>query len=90
MNCLLCDEHIDTDMLDHVRLIHPATLDQKTNNEILSLSPVNQSMHDQDWVCESCDRQFRLGMVYGEQIEGMFNGLPVVSLVCGECFWKVE
>lgn len=89
MDCLICKEHFDTDMLNHIRLMHPDILDQKTEAEVMSLSPVTQEMHDDDWVCEGCDRQFTLGMVFGERFEGMFNMMPIVSLICGECFWRI-
>lgn len=87
MNCLLCQERFDTDMLNHVRLIHPEVLDQKARDAIMGLKRVTQRMNDEDWVCENCDRQFKLGQVFGEKFEGMFHDMPIVSLVCGECFW---
>lgn len=86
MNCLICEAHFDTDMLNHIRLMHPSILDQRTESEILSLKLVTQAMNDDDQVCEQCDQQFKTGMLFGESFEGMYHGIPVVSLVCGGCF----
>ncbi len=89
MDCLICVQHFDTDILNHIRLMHPDILDQKTRQELLSLKPVNREMHEADQVCERCDQQFRIGMFYGESFEGMFHGNPVVNLICGDCFMAV-
>ena len=89
MTCALCLEVV-IDMLDHVRVMHPDVLDQRTEKEVLSLSPVTQEMNDDDQVCENCDKQFCLGQLFGEQFEGIYHGYPVVSLVCGECFMAVS
>jgi hypothetical protein len=86
MECLICDMYFDTDLMQHIRLMHPDILDQKTEREILSLQPVTAEMHDDDLVCERCDRQFRIGMVFGESFEGMYRGNAIVSLICGTCF----
>jgi hypothetical protein len=86
MECMICGVHFDTDMLNHIRLFHPDVLDQRTEQEVLSLKPVTQEMDDADHVCEQCDRQFEVGMFFGESFEGMFHGHPIVSLVCGDCF----
>lgn len=88
VRCLLCNE-IHEDMLQHVRLMHPDFLDQRVIEELLSLKPVTQEMSDEDWVCEQCDKQFSLDQVYGELFEGMYHGMPVVSRVCGPCFWNI-
>ena len=88
MDCLICDEHFDTDMLNHIRLMHPDILDQRTEEEILSLRPVTLEMHADDQVCENCNRQFRAGMLFGESFEGMFHGVAVVSIICGTCFME--
>ena len=86
MTCKLCDEKHDN-MLNHVRLMHSDVLDEAWKLALGDLlKPVTQSMHDYDHVCESCDRQFALGMTFGEIFEGMFGKWPIVSLVCGECF----
>jgi len=77
-------------MLNHIRLMHPDALDVKTTDEIIGLKPVTQAMHDDDWVCEGCNQQFVLGMLFGERFEGMYHGTPVVSLVCGTCFMEVS
>lgn len=90
MDCLICVEHFDTDMLNHIRLMHPEVMDQKTRQELLSLKPVTLAMHADDHVCEKCDQQFRTGMYFGESFEGMFQGMPIVSLICGDCFMVVE
>jgi len=84
--CLICDESFDTDLLNHIRLMHPYILDQRTETEVLTLKRVTQEMNDDDQVCEKCDQQFRTGMLFGESFEGMFHGMPVVSLICGGCF----
>jgi hypothetical protein len=89
MDCLICTEHFDTDMLNHIRLFHPDVLDQKTERELMSLKPVTVEMHNDDHVCERCDQQFVVGMFFGETFEGMFHGYPIVSLVCGDCFMVV-
>jgi hypothetical protein len=89
VTCALCLEDFPTDILNHIRLIHPDVLEQKTEDEILTLRPVTQKMNDEDWVCESCDEQFELGQMFGEQFEGFYYGTPIVSLVCGECFMTV-
>lgn len=67
--------------------MHPAAMDEawKTSMGDL-LKPVTNHMHNDDHVCERCDRQFVLGMTFGEVFEGMFHDMPIVSLVCGECF----
>lgn len=89
MKCATCEETLDSDMLNHIRLMHPDVLEIKTTKEILSLKPVTLEMHNDDHVCEACDRQFVIGMLYGEQFEGMFGEYPIVALVCGECFMAV-
>ena len=89
MTCALCGEQTPSDFLNHIRLMHPDALDQKTADEILSLKPVTLAMHSDDWVCEKCDRQFVIGMLYGEMFEGMFGEYPITSLVCGKCFMEV-
>lgn len=90
MDCLICVQRFDTDILNHIRLMHPEVMDQKTQKELLSLKPVNIDMHEADHVCEKCDQQFRIGMFYGESFEGMFQGMPIVSLICGDCFMVVQ
>lgn len=86
MDCQICNEH-HCDLLQHVRLMHPDVLDEAWK---LALGPllkaVTPLMDREDWVCEQCDKQFQLGMTYGELFEGMFGEYPIVSLVCGDCF----
>ena len=87
LECHLCSEFHE-DILDHIRLIHPDVLVDglSTTLQASLLSPVTQRMNDDDWVCEDCDKQFRLGMLYGEIFEGMFDTYPLVAFVCGECY----
>ena len=87
MTCKLCDETHDTDMLNHVRLMHSDVLDKAWKLALGDLlKPVTPAMHNADHVCESCDRQFVLGMTFGEIFEGMFRDYPIFGIVCGECF----
>ena len=87
LECRICGEFHE-DFLDHIRLMHPDVLADQISGELQAslLKPVTQKMNDDDWVCEDCDKQFRLGMLYGEVFEGIFNEMPIMSLVCGECF----
>ena len=89
MNCSLCGHHSPDNIANHVRLMHPniLALDGNTyRTRMTLLKPVTQKMNDADHVCEKCDRQFILGMTFGEIFEGMFGDMPIMSVVCGECF----
>lgn len=94
MNCLLCQEMYDIDMLNHMRMMHPDVAEDLTaamsrDGKLEFLKPVTQRMNDEDWVCERCDTQFALGQVFGEEFEGIVGDMPIISLVCGTCFGTV-
>ena len=89
MTCSLCGTKADSNMVNHVRLMHPDILNIDGNvyrTRMTLLKPVTQTMNDEDHVCENCNRQFVIGMLFGEIFEGMFHDIPIMTLVCGECF----
>ena len=87
MKCNFCEESHPEDMLNHMRMMHPDSLDATQSTEYyFGLKPVTQEMHDDDHVCERCDKQFVRGMVYVEVPEAMLGDMPIMSVICGGCF----
>jgi hypothetical protein len=89
MTCSLCGYQAGADMMNHVRLMHPDILSIEGDAyraRMSLLRPVTLRMSSEDWVCENCDRQFVMGMLFGEIFEAMFGDMPIMSTVCGECF----
>ena len=89
VKCLICEDVFATDILNHIRVMHPDALDTVAKDAMAQLRPVTQKMNDDDWVCDACDKQFAFGQLFGERFEGMVGDQPIVSLICAVCYMSL-